>query len=353
MEELMTTTGESALTRASTHLLRYLHDETKAVWTVMSHPIGTNFPILGGGGTPVGYLCIASDEQFPKAYTEVGTAVATALGVLAAVKAAPKGFDPLAYTPSLESALMHGKVIAYFQPIVELETGNVVALETLARWQTAEGVLSPDAFLDTLDQSGKLFDLFERMADEALQFIADYRHRRPDLSVAVNLDLETVPENGLPELVADLLARHDVRAEVLTIELNERVRCELNPAQVQQLKSLANMGVNLVAADFTTSADLMERLGGVPISGTKMSRRHVSQLAVGVEQRELVRSIIDSASKAGLEIIGEGVETHTQSEHLMRLGCKYGQGYYFAVPQPPSSLDAVLQAPLATTWSTR
>ena len=346
----MTTTGESALTRASTHLLQYLHAETNAVWAVTSHPIGHHFPIPGPNDSPIGYLSIMSDEQFPKAYAEIGTAVATALGVLGSVRQTKSSFDPLQHTPSLEAALMHGRVIAYFQPIVELQTGNVVALETLARWQTAEGVLSPDAFLDRLDQAGKLYDLFERMTDEALQFIEDYRHRRPDLSVAVNLDLETVPEQGLPEMVADLLARHDVRAEVLTIELNERTRCELNPNQVRQLKSLANMGVNLVAADFTTSADLMDRLGGVPISGTKMSRRHVSQLAVGVEQRELVRGIIDAASNAGLDIIGEGIETQTQSEHLIRLGCKYGQGYFFAVPQPPSSLDAVLQAPLATTW---
>ena len=141
-----------------------------------------------------------------------------------------------------------------------------------------------------------------------------------------------------------------MRADLLTIELNERTRCELSPDQARQLKSLANMGVNLVAADFTTSSDLIERLGGAPIAGAKMSRRHVSQLAVGIEQREFVRSIIDNARDAGLDIIGEGVETQTQSEYLMDLGCKYGQGYYFAVPQPPESLDAVLRAPLATTW---
>lgn len=346
----MSTTDESALTRASTHLLQYLHDETKAVWAVLSHPMGTNFPILGDAGTPIGYLSIMSDEQFPSTYTEIGTAVATSLGILGTLKVKPRSFDTSMLTTTLEAALMHGRVIAYFQPIVELETGHVVALETLARWHTSDGVLGPDQFLDTLDQADLLFDLFERMLDQALQFLADYRHRMPDLSVAVNLDLETVPSEGLGDVVAELLARHDVRADLLTIELNERSRCELSPDQARQLKALATMGVNLVAADFTTSSDLIERLGGAPIAGAKMSRRHVSQLAVGVEQREFVRSIIDNARDAGLEIIGEGVETQTQSEHLKRLGCKYGQGYYFAVPQPPESLDAVLRAPLATSW---
>src|SRR5215207_506934 len=159
---MSTPAGESALTRASAYLLQYLHAETKAVWTVMSTPLDHSFPILAPDGTTTAYLCIASDEQFPVAYTQIGTAVAAALAILGSVKTTPRSFDSTMHTSSLESALLHGRVVAYFQPIVDLESGNVVALEALARWETAEGVLNPDAFLDALDRSGLLFDLFER-----------------------------------------------------------------------------------------------------------------------------------------------------------------------------------------------
>jgi EAL domain-containing protein (putative c-di-GMP-specific phosphodiesterase class I) len=347
---MSTTTGESALTRASTYLLRYLHDETKEVWAVTSSPIGTSYLILGSDGTPAGYLSIASDARFPSAFEQIGTAVAAALGILGSLKTTSESFDPLLDTAPLESVLVHGRVIAYFQPIVELESGNVVALEALARWQTVEGVLSPDAFLDKLDRAGLLFDLFERMLDEALQFLADYRHVMPDLSVAVNLELGTVPATGLSQLIADLLAHHDVRAHLLTLKLNERLTYELSDDALRELRRVAEMGVQLMVADFTTNFDLIGRLGGVPIEGAKLDRRHVSQIAVGEQQRQVVRSILERAAASGLDIIAEGVETQTQREHLMRLGCKYGQGYYFAVPQSPSSLDAVLKAPLATSW---
>jgi EAL domain-containing protein (putative c-di-GMP-specific phosphodiesterase class I) len=251
---------------------------------------------------------------------------------------------------SLEAALVHGRVVAYFQPIVELESGNVVALEALARWQTADGVLSPNTFLDTLARSGLLFALFERMLDEALAFLADYRYRMPDLSVAVNLELGTVPPSGLSEMIGRLLAHHDVRAELLNLKLNERLSYELSPDALNELRKVAGMGVQLIVADFTTSVDLIGRLGGVQIGGAKLDRRHVSQLAVGEQQRQVVRAILERAAVNGLDIIAEGVETRTQREHLLRLGCTYGQGYYFAVPQSPSTLDDVLCGPLATAW---
>jgi EAL domain-containing protein (putative c-di-GMP-specific phosphodiesterase class I) len=94
------------------------------------------------------------------------------------------------------------------------------------------------------------------------------------------------------------------------------------------------MGVHLVAADFTTSSDLIRRLGDVPVAGAKMSRHHVSQLAVGVEQRELVRSIIERANDSGIDIIAEGVETQAQVGFLRRFGCHQAQGYFFAPPMP-------------------
>jgi sensor c-di-GMP phosphodiesterase-like protein len=228
---MSTTSGDSALTRASTYLLQFLHDETKAVWALTSNPLRDSFPILAEDGTIGSYLSIASDEQFPAAYAQIGTAVATALGVLASVRTASRSFDVPMESSSLEAALVHGRVVAYFQPIVELESGNVVALEALARWQTADGVLSPNTFLDTLARSGLLFALFERMLDEALAFLADYRYRMPDLSVAVNLELGTVPPSGLSEMIGRLLAHHDVRAELLNLKLNERLSYELSPTR--------------------------------------------------------------------------------------------------------------------------
>src|SRR5215212_6953569 len=95
---------EAALTRASTYLLQYLHDETKEVWAVTAHPIGTSFEIIGTDGTSAGYLSIASATQFPAAFEQIGTAVAGALGILASLKTTPSSFESSADTEPLESA---------------------------------------------------------------------------------------------------------------------------------------------------------------------------------------------------------------------------------------------------------
>jgi EAL domain-containing protein (putative c-di-GMP-specific phosphodiesterase class I) len=345
MGRVMTTaTADSALDRASTYLLKYLHDETSAVWAVTSTPIGTNFPINGADGAPIAYLSLASDVPVPSVYNPIGTAVAAALGALSTVRVSPRNFDFTDVSP-LDAVLGHGRVIAYFQPIVELGTCHVVALETLARWQTADGVLGPDAFLDTLDAHDLLLELFERMVDGALQFLSDRRHWMPDLNVAVNLDLRTVPKFGLAELLQRLLEMHDIRADQLTIELNDAAGVELHVEQQRELRRAADMGVHLVAGDFTTTWDIV----GVPIAGAKLNRRFVSTLSHG-QAEEAVRSIMQRAVDSELTLIAEGVETQQQCEHLKQLGCKFGQGYFFAVPQSPGSLDAVLQAPLASTW---
>jgi EAL domain-containing protein (putative c-di-GMP-specific phosphodiesterase class I) len=89
-------------------------------------------------------------------------------------------------------------------------------------------VLGPDAFINTLARAGLLFNLVERMVDEALEFLADHRHTMPNLSVAVNLELGTVPATGLTGVIGDLLVRHDVRAELLTLKLNARLSYELS-----------------------------------------------------------------------------------------------------------------------------
>ena len=86
------------------------------------------------------------------------------------------------------------------------------------------------------------------------------------------------------------------------------------------------------------------------MSGAKLDRRYVSQLNAGDREVAAIRTILGRATDAGIELIAEGVETQMQCDKLVQLGCAFGQGYLFAVPQPASSLSAVLDAPLVGSW---
>jgi EAL domain-containing protein (putative c-di-GMP-specific phosphodiesterase class I) len=324
-----------------------LHHETEAMWSLAATPLGVAYPIVDSEGTGLGYLCMLYDGDAAR-YEKLGTAVAAALGLIhdAEARTLPVA-DLIGSTSGSDPDL---RIIAYFQPIVELRSGQVVAIEALARMQTADGVLGPESFLDSYRTGAAMLRLFDRMLESALQFLSDHRHRFPDLSAAINLEFAGVPEHGLTELVRTRLDEFGTDPECVSIELNERIAYELTPAAIEQLRQVTGLGVKLLLDDATTSFDAIERLPDIPVSGAKLDRRYVSQLNAGDGEIEAIRGILERATAKGIELIAEGVETQAQCDKLVQLGCSFGQGYLFAVPQPASSLSAVLDAPLVGSW---
>jgi diguanylate cyclase (GGDEF)-like protein len=247
-------------------------------------------------------------------------------------------------------AIELGAIKAYFQPIVELRTGAVVAIEALARWQTRDGVREPDQFLRAVQQAGLLGALFDRILDDGLEKLAEFRHIAPKLQLAVNFEFDTKPDNSFLESVTSLLAKHHVPAEALSIELGERQSFDLPATVRRELVSVAEMGVKLVLDDFGTGFASLETLTSLPISGVKLDRRFTSQVVNGDREPVVVKAMIAMAAEAGLTVIAEGIETQLQCDRLVRMGCRLGQGYLFALPQPADSLGAVLSAPLVSTF---
>lgn len=247
-------------------------------------------------------------------------------------------------------AIELGAITAYFQPIVELRTGAVVAIEALARWQTRDGVREPDQFLRSVQQAGLLGALFERILDDGLAQVAAFRHLVPNLQLAVNFEFDTKPDQSLIGSITTLLAKHRVPATSLSIELSERQSFDLPSAVRNELIGAAEMGVQLVLDDFGTGFASLETLTSLPISGVKLDRRFTSQVVNGEREPVVVKAMIAMAAEAGLLVIAEGIETQLQCDRLVRMGCRLGQGYLFALPQPADSLSAVLSAPLVTTF---
>jgi EAL domain-containing protein (putative c-di-GMP-specific phosphodiesterase class I) len=342
--------SEGPLGWAGATLLDFLHHETDAMWSLAVTPLGVAFPVVNGDGAGLGYLCMLYDGDSSR-YEKLGEAVATSLGLIhdAAEKTLPIPDLTVASTDSGER-VTDTRIVAYFQPIVDLKSGQVVAIEALARMQTADGVLGPDAFLDSYRSGAAMLGLFDRMLESALQFLSDHVHRLPDLSAAINLEFAGVPEHGLTELVRDRLEEFGTDPETISIELNERIAYKLSNAAVEQLRQVTGLGVKLLLDDVPSSFDALERLAGIPVSGAKLDRRYVSQLNAGDKEVAAIRTILGRASDAGIELIAEGVETQAQCDKLVQLGCTFGQGYLFAVPQPASSLSAVLDAPLVGSW---
>ena len=256
-----------------------------------------------------------------------------------AVSIATTSFDEA--TAELVQALDRGEIRAYFQPIVDMRTGDVVAIEALARWQTDTGIREPYEFLPGIERAGLNASLFHRMLDDGLSHLATFRNVSPNLRLAVNFDFDSIPASGLRKTVTDLAEKHNIPLELISLELSERQSFDLSPSTLNELNDVAEAGVKLVLDDFGVGFASLETLTSLPISGVKLDRRFTGQVIDGEREPAVVKAMISMAADAGLEVIAEGVETQTQCDRLVRLGCRLGQGYLFALPLPPDSMTTI------------
>jgi len=247
-------------------------------------------------------------------------------------------------------ALAEGDINAYFQPIVDLRTGHVVAVEALARWQTPDGVREPDQFLQVLHQSGLLGALFDHILDDGLAKLVELRRNSPALRLAVNLEFDSKAESTLFEEVRRTLQKYQLPPEALSLELSERQTFELSAGIQRDLTAVADLGVQLMLDDFGSGFASLETLTSLPISGVKLDRKFTSQVLHGEREGAVIKAMIALAAEAGLSVIAEGIETQLQSDRLVRMGCTLGQGYLFAMPQPAAAVAAAIAAPLVTTF---
>jgi diguanylate cyclase (GGDEF)-like protein len=251
---------------------------------------------------------------------------------------------------ALLQAIENGSIKAYFQPIVDLRTGAVVAIEALARWQSRDGVREPDQFLHQMQQAGLLGPLFERILEDGLDNLAEFRHSMPNLGLAVNFEFDSKLDGSFHRIIGDMLTKHNVPGDALSIEFSERQTFDLPASVRKELETVSEMGVRLMLDDFGTGFASLETLTSLPISGVKLDRRFTGQVVNGDREPVVVKAMIALAAEAGLTVIAEGIETQVQCDRLVRLGCRLGQGYLFALPQPAESLSAVLSAPLVSTF---
>lgn len=247
-------------------------------------------------------------------------------------------------------ALADGDINAYFQPIVDLRSGHVMAVEALARWQTPEGVHGPDRFLPLLSQAGLLGALFDHILDDGLSKLVDLRRNSPALRLAVNLEFDSKAESTLFDEVRKSLNKYQLPPEALSLELSERQTFEISAGIRRDLNAVADLGVQLMLDDFGSGFASLETLTSLPISGVKLDRKFTGQVLHGEREGVVVKAMIALAAEAGLSVIAEGIETQLQSDRLVRMGCTLGQGYLFAMPQPAAAVAAAIAAPLVTTF---
>jgi diguanylate cyclase (GGDEF)-like protein/PAS domain S-box-containing protein len=246
----------------------------------------------------------------------------------------------------LRTALARGEIIAHYEPLVSLETGEIVGVEALARWRhPRRGLLDPAAFLPVAEDSGLIVRVDEAVIDCALRDAAQWLNLLgPDrvLHVSVNVSSRHVVSGEVVETVRRVLEDHDWPAVRLAIELTEGVLLHDDAALQQTLANLREIGVSIVVDDFGTGFSSLGYLHRFPVDTVKIDRSFVERLGTRGSEAALVAAVVGMADALGLQTIGEGVETAAQRDALGELGCRLAQGFLFSPPVGADELRDLL-----------
>lgn len=249
----------------------------------------------------------------------------------------------------LRTALAEGQFVVHYQPIVAIADAVVRHVEALVRWEHPErGLLTPAHFLPEMEEHGTVVALGEWLVDEVCRQVAQWRAAgHPDVTVSVNLSHREFWSDGLVALVQGTLARHDVPARCLVLEITETVVMTDEAAARSVMTALRDLGLRLHIDDFGTGQSSLHALRSLPVDALKIDGSFVRELGHQNETAELVGIIVAMGRTLGLDVVAECVETLDQAQRLATLGCRTAQGWLYARALPGDEVGELLGASVA------
>lgn len=246
----------------------------------------------------------------------------------------------VAVRQSLESdlggAIAGNQLTLVYQPLMDFMTGEATRCEALLRWDhPTRGRLAPDEFLTAALHVGLLPALDRWVLATATAQLAVWRETDPEYVVSVNASAAYLASGTLPRDVRRAMDQHGLPGNALIVEVTEGSLIVNLEAAAGLLRELRELGVRVALDDFGVGYSSLNYLRQLPVDVVKLDRSFTQELGTGPDAVILVDGVLDLAYRLGLETVAEGVETPEQAGQLRDLGCRYGQGFYFGMPEPP------------------
>ncbi len=240
----------------------------------------------------------------------------------------------------MRQALKRQEFVLHYQPIVSLQTGRIVGVEALIRWQhPGHGLVSPGEFIPVAEESGLIIPIGQWALEEACRAMARFSEQcGMDLMLSVNISGKQFAQEDLFDHVKRALSLSGMKPSNLKLEITESVVMENAQHAIELLKRLKSLDLQVSIDDFGTGYSSLSYLHRFPVDMLKIDRSFVSMMEVGSENLEIARTIVALAHGLSLEVVAEGVETLEQQEMLRALGCEFAQGFYYARPLAESVL---------------
>ena len=248
---------------------------------------------------------------------------------------------------ALRAAIERDEFRVFFQPEVSVETGAIVGLEALVRWEHPErGLVGPDSFIALAEETGLIVPIGTWVLNEACRLAQGWQAERAadePLVVRVNVSARQLAHENLVDIVDAALTRTGMVPEQLCLEVTESVLVEDPESSIRTLSALKALGVKIAVDDFGTGYSSLEYLRTFPVDCVKIDRSFVRGIPHSSEDVAIVNAVIELGHALGLSVTAEGVETAEQLGNLQHTGCDTAQGFLFSRPEHPDVVARLLR----------
>jgi diguanylate cyclase (GGDEF)-like protein len=253
--------------------------------------------------------------------------------------------DRLDILSALRKAVERNELVVHYQPIVNLESGDVVSAEALMRWnRPGHGLVAPLDFIPFAEQTGLIQPMGAWILKEACMRAREWRENgAPAVQVGVNVSARQLIDPHFENIVSDALVATGLEPDALVLEVTESSLMQHPEVTIPKLDRIVLTGVHLTLDDFGEGYSSLSHLQRLPVQGLKIARPFIKGFADPQGDSRLVRGIIELAHSLELELVAEGIEQPEQRDALRVLGCPLGQGFLFARPLELPMLHALLR----------
>lgn len=245
----------------------------------------------------------------------------------------------------LRKALACNEMELYYQPQIDLATGQIVSVEALLRWYEPElGMISPTEFIPIAEETGMIIELGEWVLNEACRQNKEWQDLGySTIRMAVNLSSMQFIQRDLSMKVAKALKSSKLNPKYLELEITESVIMRNVNETINTLNDFKEMGIGISVDDFGTGYSSLNYLKRFPLDNLKVDRTFVKDIPENEDDVTITSAIIAMAQSLGLGVVAEGVETESQLRFLEQHGCEMAQGYLFSKPLPAKKLVEMLR----------
>lgn len=244
----------------------------------------------------------------------------------------------------LREAITNNAFELHYQPIMNLQNGEIRKAEALVRWRSAEGkLISPAEFIPLAEESGLIMEIGNWIFSEAVRQIGEWRKIRPDFQLSVNKSpVQFKNDKSLSSVLIQHMEAARLSSDAIVVEITEGILMDNNTLIQQRLKEFGEYGIQVSLDDFGTGYSSLAYLKKFDIDYLKIDREFVKNIESNEHDKILCEAIIAMAHKLGIKVIAEGIETPAQQEYLRSYGCDYIQGYLISKPLPASEFEKLV-----------